>query len=120
MHAESNFDAHAVSKRGASGLMQLMPDTAREMYVKDIFNVRDNIEGGTRYLRYLANEFQGDMGKLVAPYNASPHAIKKYVANIPPSDAPQPTLPKASPPYHPHTPLTTAPPADHPQSTPTT
>jgi soluble lytic murein transglycosylase-like protein len=89
MHAESNFDPHAVSERGASGLMQLMPDTAREMYVKDIFNVRDNIEGGTRYLRYLANEFQGDMVKMVAAYNAGPDAIKKYGGNIPPFDETQ-------------------------------
>ena len=89
MHAESNFDAHAVSQRGASGLMQLMPDTAREMYVKDIFNVRDNIEGGTRYLRYLANEFQGDMVKMVAAYNAGPEAIKKYGGSVPPFDETQ-------------------------------
>ena len=89
MHAESNFDAHAVSQRGASGLMQLMPDTAREMYVKDIFNVRENIEGGTRYLRYLANEFQGDMVKMVAAYNAGPDAIKKYGGNVPPFDETQ-------------------------------
>ncbi len=89
MHAESNFDAHAVSQRGASGLMQLMPDTAREMYVRDIFNVRDNIEGGTRYLRYLANEFQGDMVKMVAAYNAGPDAIKKYGGNVPPFDETQ-------------------------------
>jgi len=89
MHAESNFDAHAVSARGASGLMQLMPDTAREMYVKDIFDVRDNIEGGTRYLRYLANEFEGDMVKMVAAYNAGPDAVRKYGGNIPPFDETQ-------------------------------
>jgi len=89
MHAESNFDAHAVSTRGASGLMQLMPDTAREMYVKDIFDVRDNIEGGTRYLRILANEFQGDMVKMVAAYNAGPDAVRKYGGNIPPFDETQ-------------------------------
>jgi len=89
MHAESNFDAHAVSPRGASGLMQLMPETAREMYVKDIFDVRDNIEGGTRYLRVLANEFQGDMVKMVAAYNAGPDAVRKYGGNIPPFEETQ-------------------------------
>ena len=78
MHTESNFDPQAVSEVGASGLMQLMPATAEEMYVKDIFDVRDNIEGGTRYLRVLANIFDGDMKKMVAAYNAGPDAVKKY------------------------------------------
>jgi soluble lytic murein transglycosylase-like protein len=84
MHAESNYDANAVSQVGASGLMQLMPQTAREMYVKDIFDVRDNIEGGTRYLRVLANMHNGDMVRMVAAYNAGPEAVRKYNGNIPP------------------------------------
>lgn len=84
MHAESNFDPHAVSQVGASGLMQLMPATAEEMYVRDIFDVRDNIEGGTRYLRVLANMFDGDMVKMVAAYNAGPDAVKKYGGKVPP------------------------------------
>ena len=75
MHAESAFDPNAVSNVGASGLMQLMPATAREMYVKDIFDAKDNIEGGVRYLRVLANEFDGDMVKIVAAYNAGPKAV---------------------------------------------
>jgi soluble lytic murein transglycosylase-like protein len=83
MHAESAFNPTAVSHVGASGLMQLMPETAREMYVKDIFDVKENIEGGTRYLRVLANEFNGDMVKMVAAYNAGPEAVKKY-GGIPP------------------------------------
>ena len=78
MHAESNFDPHAVSPRGASGLMQLMPETAQEMYVKDIFDVQQNIEGGVRYLRVLANQFDGDMVKILAAYNAGPDALKKF------------------------------------------
>ena len=78
MHAESAFDPTAVSHVGASGLMQLMPATAREMYVKDIFDVKENIEGGVRYLRVLANEFEGDMVKIVAAYNAGPEAVRKY------------------------------------------
>lgn len=89
MHAESNFDSHAVSSRGASGLMQLMPDTAQAMYVKDIFDVRDNIEGGTRYLRFLANRFEGDMVKMVAAYNAGPDALKRFGGKIPPYDETQ-------------------------------
>lgn len=84
MHAESAFNPNAISHVGASGLMQLMPATAREMYVKDIFDVRENIEGGTRYLRVLANEFDGDMVKMVAAYNAGPDAVRKYGGQVPP------------------------------------
>lgn len=84
MHAESAFDPNAISHVGASGLMQLMPATAREMYVKDIFDARENIEGGTRYLRVLANEFDGDMVKMVAAYNAGPDAVRKYGGQVPP------------------------------------
>jgi soluble lytic murein transglycosylase-like protein len=84
MHAESAFNPNAISVVGASGLMQLMPATAREMYVKDIFDPKDNIEGGVRYLRVLANEFDGDMVKMVAAYNAGPEAVKKYNGQVPP------------------------------------
>lgn len=84
MHTESNFDTHALSDKGASGLMQLMPGTASEMYVKDIFDSHDNIEGGVRYLRVLANLFQGDMVKMVAAYNAGPDAVRKYGGQVPP------------------------------------
>lgn len=89
MHAESGFDRMAVSQVGASGLMQLMPATAREMYVKDIFDVKENIEGGVRYLRVLANEFNGDMVKIVAAYNAGPDAVRKYGGAIPPYEETQ-------------------------------
>ena len=84
MHAESNFNPHAISHVGASGLMRLMPATAEDMYVRDIFDVRENIEGGTRYLRVLANMFDGDMVKMVAAYNAGPDAVKKYGGKVPP------------------------------------
>lgn len=84
MHAESNFNTMALSPKGASGLMQLMPGTAQEMFVKDIFDAKDNIEGGTRYLRVLANEFDGDMVKMIAAYNAGPEAVRKYKGNVPP------------------------------------
>ncbi|HME92078.1 MAG TPA: lytic transglycosylase domain-containing protein [Myxococcaceae bacterium] len=89
MHAESNFDANAVSLRGASGLMQLMPDTAQEMYVRDIFDVRQNIEGGTRYLRVLANRYNGDMVKMLAAYNAGPEALEKFGGSVPPYEETQ-------------------------------
>ncbi len=84
MHAESAFDPNAVSPVGASGLMQLMPTTAQEMFVRDIFDAKDNIEGGVRYLRVLANEFEGDMVKIVAAYNAGPEAVRKYGGKTPP------------------------------------
>ena len=88
MHAESNFDRHAVSPRGACGLMQLMPQTAQEMYVKDIFDVQQNIEGGARYLRVLANQFEGDMVKMLAAYNAGPDALNKF-GGLPPFEETQ-------------------------------
>jgi soluble lytic murein transglycosylase-like protein len=84
VQAESNYDPNAVSPAGASGIMQLMPDTAREMFVKDIFDVKENIEGGTRYLRVLANMFAGDMVKMVAAYNAGPDAVSKWGGQVPP------------------------------------
>jgi hypothetical protein len=84
MHAESNFNARAISKKGASGLMQLMPATAQQMYVKNIFDIKENIEGGARYLRLLANMYDGDMVKMVAAYNAGPDAVKKYKGEVPP------------------------------------
>lgn len=84
MHAESAFDPSAVSRLGASGLMQLMPDTARSMFVSDIFDAESNIEGGVRYLRVLANAFGGDMVKVVAAYNAGPDAVVKFQGEVPP------------------------------------
>ena len=81
--AESAGDTSAVSHRGAIGLMQLMPATARQMYVEDPVDPAQNIMGGTRYLRHLANEFAGDMLLVVAAYNAGPDAVRKY-RGVPP------------------------------------
>jgi soluble lytic murein transglycosylase-like protein len=81
--AESAGNADAVSHRGAIGLMQLMPHTAGEMYVQDPVDPAQNIWGGTRYLRWLANEFKGDMILTLAAYNAGPEAVKKY-GGVPP------------------------------------
>jgi hypothetical protein len=89
MHTESNFNPNALSHKGASGLMQLMPATASDMYVKDIFNERDNIEGGVRYLRVLANMFDGDMVKMIAAYNAGPAAVNRYGGKVPPYEETQ-------------------------------
>jgi soluble lytic murein transglycosylase-like protein len=83
--AESAGDALAVSRTGALGLMQLMPQTAGEMYVLDPVDPAQNIMGGTRYLRWLANQFGGDMLLTLAAYNAGPDAVRKY-GGVPPFD----------------------------------
>lgn len=74
---ESSFEPAAVSHAGAQGLMQLIPATAREMQVSDPFDPEDNIYGGSRYLRVLANQFDGDVRLTVAAYNAGPRAVEK-------------------------------------------
>lgn len=74
---ESSFEPKAVSPAGALGLMQLIPRTAEEMQVQDTFDARDNIYGGTRYLRVLANHFAGDLRKTIAAYNAGPTAVTR-------------------------------------------
>jgi soluble lytic murein transglycosylase-like protein len=80
--AESGFEPKAVSPVGAQGLMQLMPATAREMSVSDVFDPKDNIYGGARYLRYLVNLFNGDVRLSVAAYNAGPELVGKR-ADVP-------------------------------------
>lgn len=88
MKVESNFDPRAVSPAGAVGLMQLMPFTAERMVVTDIFDPRQNILGGARYLRILANTFNGDIHLTTAAYNAGEHAVIRY-GGIPPYDETQ-------------------------------
>ncbi len=80
--AESDFDRNAVSPKGAQGLMQLMPGTASDMGVIDAFDPRDNILGGTKYLRYLANKFGGTPRLIVAAYNAG-HGRVERVKGVP-------------------------------------
>ena len=75
IRAESGFDRYAVSKKGAQGLMQLMPDTAREMRVSDPFNPEQNIAGGVRYLRKLLKMFDGNLVLSLAAYNAGPGQV---------------------------------------------
>jgi len=83
IHAESRFDPHAVSNRGARGLMQLMPATAGELGVRDAFNPWQNIEAGTRYLQQLVDRFDGDLQLGLAAYHAGPAKVVKY-GGVPP------------------------------------
>jgi soluble lytic murein transglycosylase-like protein len=76
MRVESSFKYKAVSSAGAQGLMQLMPGTAREMGVHDSFDPRQNIMGGSKLLRVLANRFDGDFAKVLSAYHAGSNAVK--------------------------------------------
>lgn len=80
---ESDYDPRAVSTAGARGLMQLMPETALRMQSRDAFDPKSNIFGGTRYLRVLANTFNGDLELTIAGYNAGEGAVMRY-GGIPP------------------------------------
>src|SRR2546425_2348575 len=84
MHQESSFKSHAVSPKGARGLMQLMPGTAIRYGVSNIFDPKQNIEGGARYLRFLLDRFDGDVNLTLAGYNAGEGAVEKYGWRIPP------------------------------------
>ncbi len=83
IQAESNFQVRAVSPAGAQGLMQLMPATARELGVDDSFDVRQNIEGGARYLRQMLDMFDGDVKQALSAYNAGPGTVMKYDGQVP-------------------------------------
>src|SRR5688572_27936924 len=84
MHQESSFKLKALSHKGASGLMQLMPATARRLGVTNIYDPKQNIEGGVKYMRMLLNMFSGDVNLALAGYNAGEGAVMKYGYQIPP------------------------------------
>lgn len=84
MHQESSFKLKATSYKGASGLMQLMPGTARRLGVTNIYDPKQNIEGGIKYMRMLLDMFGQDVSLALAGYNAGEGAVMKYGNNIPP------------------------------------
>jgi soluble lytic murein transglycosylase-like protein len=80
---ESDFNPYALSRKGAMGLMQLMPETALVMNVGNSFNPNDNIDGGVKYLRYLIDRYEGNLQLALAAYNSGETAVKKW-GTIPP------------------------------------
>ena len=83
IRAESGFNPEAISRKGARGLMQLMPETASRLNVSNSFNPRDNIEGGVRYFKYLLSLFNDDLRLSLAAYNAGENVVAE-VRSIPP------------------------------------
>ena len=82
--AESDFDPRAVSKKGAMGLMQIMPENFQHLDIQNPFDPEENIMGGTRYFRYLYDRFEGKLALSLAAYNAGPTTVDNYNKTIPP------------------------------------
>jgi len=82
--AESGYDPYAISRKGAVGLMQLMPETARRYGVRNLYDPAENIQGGAKYLRELMTRFNNDLALALAAYNAGEDAIVQHGNRIPP------------------------------------
>jgi soluble lytic murein transglycosylase-like protein len=78
IRAESNYNAYAISPKGAQGLMQLIPSTAKRFGVSNAFDVRDNLLGGVKYLKFLLDYYQNDYVRAIAAYNAGEAAVDRY------------------------------------------
>lgn len=98
--AESGYNPNAVSPRGASGLMQLMPETARRYGVRNIFDPTENVGGGVRYLKDLLAMFNGDMRLALAGYNAGENAVIRAGNRVPPYPETKNYVPKVMDIYH--------------------
>lgn len=97
--AESGYNPQAISKKGAKGLMQLMPKTAEALGVEDIFNPTHNINGGVKYFKQLLKQFEGDIEMALAAYNAGSRKVKEY-QGIPPIGATKYYIDKVFEYYH--------------------
>jgi soluble lytic murein transglycosylase-like protein len=84
IRAESDFNRYAISKKGAEGLMQLMPETARDLAVRNPYDPAENIHAGVRYLKRQLKNFKNDVALALAAYNAGENAVRKYGHRIPP------------------------------------
>ncbi len=97
--AESGYNTKAISKKGAKGLMQLMPRTAQSMGVEDIFNPHQNIAGGVQYFKQMVNRFNGDVKLALAAYNAGSRNVRNY-NGVPPFKATRSYIKKVLKYYH--------------------